>query len=138
MRRLSLIPARSAPVLFLALALGFGCEKDGRGAPCTITRDCLKGLVCDSVKSTCLFPNEATPPRLDAAVIDNTPPTPPRDAPPPVDAAPREAAVDVAADSAEEDAGEDAAPDSGEDAGDGVRRDGARDAAAERRDVRPG
>jgi hypothetical protein len=87
------------------MALVLACKSDGRGAPCAMTVDCLKGLVCDRNRNVCVLPSEATAPR-DTAV--NEPPPPPQpDARAPTPDAPA-AAPDAPA--ATPDAADDAAP----------------------------
>jgi hypothetical protein len=118
-----------------ALALILGCKSDGRGAPCAMTVDCLKGLVCDRNRNVCVLPSEATTPR-DAAVNEPPPPPPPDARPltPDAPAASPDAAPDAAPDSDQgEDGPADAAPGDGVLDGRNDGRDGPRDAP---RDVR--
>ena len=70
MRRLTVVPLWSRLVT-LAAVLAAGCTNDGKeGEGCTLTKDCLMGLVCDNPAGTggvCRKPGDV-PPRLDAAV----------------------------------------------------------------------
>jgi hypothetical protein len=66
------VPSLSLRLMTLAAALAAGCLTDGEeGETCTLTKDCLMGLVCDNPAGTggvCRKPGDI-PPRLDAAVV---------------------------------------------------------------------
>ncbi len=129
---------RSLPLLLVAGLLG--CGHDGEeGKSCTMTPDCLAGLVCDNASGadgagTCRKPGDV-PPRLDAAIPDAAAGDAARDGGAPdrgadaaVDAPADAPATDGGADGAPTDAGDGAAGDGGGDAGDSRAADGAADA----------
>jgi hypothetical protein len=130
--------ARSVSLLLAAGLLG-ACANDGaEGKSCTMTPECLSGLVCDNPgggagSGTCRKPGDV-PPRLDAAIPDGPASdgvreagAPDRAADAPVDAAVDRAAGDGGGDGATPDAGDGSAGDGAGDAGDGPATDAAGD-----------